>query len=209
MIRQMVVRDNGTRLLAAVIRVICGVRPLVDQPLPEGPKVLYANHTSHLDFTLVWSVLPQRERLRCRPVAGQDYWKRNRITRLVGCTLFNSLLIDRKHVTRANNPIEKMREVLESGLSLIVFPEGTRGMDPLPGSFRSGLYHLSLVCPEVPMIPVYLENLNRMLPKGTFFPIPLISRITIGEPLTFKAVHGEKQAFLEAARQEIIKLRNE
>jgi 1-acyl-sn-glycerol-3-phosphate acyltransferase len=201
-------RDTGLRFTASLIRLICGVHPLGRGKLPSGPKVLYANHTSHLDFTLIWSVLPQKERLRTRPVAGRDYWIRNKVTRFVGCNVFNSLLIERKHVTRKNNPIRQMQTVLNSRLSLIVFPEGTRGSDPIPKPFRSGLYHLSMACPDIPLIPVYLENLNRMLPKGTVLPIPLISRITFGQPLAFKAEQGRRDEFLEEARRALIALQN-
>ncbi|NDV63092.1 1-acyl-sn-glycerol-3-phosphate acyltransferase [Puniceicoccales bacterium CK1056] len=199
-------REAGLQLIASFIRLVCGVRPLTGNSLPPGPKVFYANHTSHLDFTLIWAVLPQAERLITRPVAGKDYWIRNKVTRFVGCDIFNALLIERKHITRANNPIEQMHRVLESGLSLIVFPEGTRGTEPVPAAFRSGLYHLSMACPDIPMIPVYLENLNRMLPKGTILPIPLISRITVGSPLPFKADHGQRDEFLTEARQALIDL---
>ena len=204
--REMGAKEEGLRMLSAMIRLVCGVRPLGREQFPKGPKVFFANHTSHLDFTLIWSVLPQAERLKTRPVAGKDYWIRNRVTRLVGCGIFHALLIERKHVTRANNPIEQMQRVLESGLSLIVFPEGTRGDQPVPSKFRSGLFHLSIACPDIPLIPVYLENLNRMLPKGTVLPIPLISRITVGSPLPFKAVHGQREEFLEKARQALIEL---
>lgn len=207
MICLMVVRRQlGLRVLAAVIRVVCGVRPVGRDSYPFGPKVFFANHTSHMDFTLIWSVLPQRQRLVTRPVAAKDYWIRNRITRFVGSDVFNALLIERKHITRDNNPIRQMEQVLKKGRSLIVFPEGTRHEKSVPQNFKPGLYHLSEACPDVPLIPVYLENLNRMMPKGTFLPIPLISRIKLGEPLPFNAVSLERTEFLERAREALVQL---
>jgi 1-acyl-sn-glycerol-3-phosphate acyltransferase len=194
------------KVIAATIRVICGVRPIGKGKLPPGPKVFFANHSSHLDFTLIWSVLPHAERILTRPVAGRDYWVRTPITRFVGCGIFDAVLIERQHVTRSNNPVEKMQAVLEQGNSLIVFPEGTRQQGTDPGRFKSGLFHLSQACPNVPMIPVYLENLNRMLPKGTFIPIPLISRISFGEPLPFSAARGHRSEFLDFARNALIEL---
>lgn len=199
-------RQLGLRVLAAVIRVVCGVRPIGRSSYPFGPKVFFANHTSHMDFTLVWSVLPQKQRLVTRPVAAKDYWIKNKVTRFIGCDVFNALLIERKHITRDNNPIRQMESVLKRGRSLIVFPEGTRHEGAVPADFKPGLYHLSEACPEVPLIPVYLENLNRMLPKGTFMPIPLISRITLGEQLPFNAVDLERAEFLERAREALIEL---
>ena len=199
-------REQALRLIAAVIRVICGVHPLGRGAVQHGPKVYYANHTSHLDFTLIWSVLPHGERMQTRPVAGRDYWTKNRVARFFGCGVFNSLLIERKNVTRKNNPVEQMKAVLEEGTSLIVFPEGTRHHGKEPGNFKSGLYHLAQSCPDVPLIPVYLENLNRMMPKGTFIPVPLITRISFGDPLVLGPELGEKEAFLNHARESLINL---
>lgn len=199
-------RKGLLKVIAATIRVICGVHPIGKGKLPPGPKVFFANHSSHLDFTLIWSVLPHAERVRTRPVAGRDYWVRTPLTRLVGCGIFDALLIERRHITRSNNPVEQMQAVLDAGTSLIVFPEGTRQQGMEPARFKSGLFHLSQVCPHVPMIPVYLENLNRMLPKGTFIPIPLISRISFGEPLPFSGAKGHRTEFLELARKALVEL---
>ena len=198
-------REEGLRVLAGLIRLVCGVRPLKPSAIAD-PKIYYANHTSHLDFTLIWAVLPHEERLNTRPVAGKDYWIRNKVTRFVGCKVFNAVLIERQHVTRENNPVELMKAAAEAGTSMIVFPEGTRGQQRIPGSFKSGLYHFSLARPDVPLIPVYLENLNRMMPKGTFFPLPLISRINIGAPLQIHATRENRADFLDAARAALIDL---
>ncbi len=199
-------REQGLRVIASAIRVICGVHPIGRDSYPVGPKVFYANHTSHMDFTLIWSVLPHKQRIVTRPVAARDYWIRNRVSRFVGCGVFNALLIERKHITRDNNPIRQMEAVLKQGQSLIVFPEGTRHESSIPDNFKPGLYHLSQACPDVPLIPVYLENLNRMLPKGTFIPIPLISRIKLGEPLPFSAGDLDRAEFLERARKALVQL---
>ena len=199
-------RQLGLRAVAAFIRVVCGVRPIGRSSYPFGPKVFYANHTSHMDFTLIWSVLPHKQRLVTRPVAAREYWIRNRVSRFIGCDVFNALLIERKHITRENNPINQMAAVLKKGRSLIVFPEGTRHEANMPDRFKSGLYHLSQACPDVPIIPVYLENLNRMLPKGTFIPLPLISRITVGKRLPFRAAELNRNEFLERARAALVEL---
>lgn len=200
-----VLKKQFLRLLAGLIRLVCGVRPVADA-FPPGPKLFYANHTSHLDFTLIWAVLPMEERQLTRPVAGRDYWNRNRITRFVGCNIFNALLIERLHITRSNNPVSQMKAVSEAGFSMIVFPEGTRGKETIPANFKSGLYHFAEACPEVPLIPVYLENLNRMLPKGTFLPVPLISRIRFGKPLQQRVDQVTRETFLKSARAAIIEL---
>ena len=74
---------------------------------------------------------------------------------------------------------------------------GTRGPGEM-GAFRSGLYHLCRGHPEVEVMPVHLENLNRILPKGHTLPVPMLSRITFGEP--FRLEPGEVKAdFLDRA----------
>ena len=190
--------------LAGCFRTLCGVQCIDASTLPKGPLIFYANHTSHMDFTVIWSVLPPKLRQTARPVAARDYWIRNSARRRVADKVFNALLIERKKITRENNPLLDMEKALQGGYSLIVFPEGTRGMSSVPGEFKPGLFHLHQACPEVPLIPVYLDNLNRMLPRGTFLPIPLITRITFGQPLEIHS--AEREAFLAASREAILNL---
>lgn len=191
---------------AATVRLLCGVQPLEPGRIPRGPKVFFANHTSHLDFVLIWSVLPYRERIKTRPVAGRDYWIRNKLSRWISSELFNALLIERKQVTRSNNPLARMTSAIHAGYSLIVFPEGTRHEEGLPGPFKSGIHHLARNCPEIPLVPVYLENLNRMLPRGSVIPLPLISRVTFGRPVDLNASATDRGAFLEKLRTALTNL---
>ena len=97
-----------------------------------------------------------------------------------------------------------MTDALDAGASLILFPEGTRNMTEerlLP--FKSGLYHLAMARPQVELVPVWLENLNRMMPKGEIFPVPLLCTVTFGAPLTISA-QEDKSAFLERARAALL-----
>ena len=71
----------------------------------------------------------------------------------------------------------------KTGNSLIVFPEGTRGNGLEVGPFKSGIYYLWAKRPDVQFVPVYLSNLNRILPKGEFLPVPVISRVVFGTAL--------------------------
>jgi 1-acyl-sn-glycerol-3-phosphate acyltransferase len=88
---------------------------------------------------------------------------------------------------------------------LIIFPEGTRGREPLPGPFKSGLFHLAEQFPTVELIPVYLENLHRSMPKGALLPIPMTCTVRFGAAIHLTS--GEaKSSFLERARAEVIKL---
>jgi 1-acyl-sn-glycerol-3-phosphate acyltransferase len=90
--------------------------------------------------------------------------------------------------------------------SLIVFPEGTRSLDGEVGPFRSGLFYLSRLRPDAELVPVFLENLNRILPKGQSLPVPMLSRVVFGEPLAFLP-HESKDEFLARARAALIQLR--
>ena len=169
-------------------------------------RIFFANHTSHLDAVVLWSALPSNLRARTRPVAARDYWTKNKLRMFFGKKVFNALLIEREKVTAHNNPLETLLEALTAGDSLIIFPEGTRGDGEKTQSFKSGLYHLARKCPSVELIPVQIDNLNRILPKGEILPVPLMSCISFGEPMQLR--EGEsKTDFLERARNAVAGLR--
>jgi 1-acyl-sn-glycerol-3-phosphate acyltransferase len=198
-------------LLAAAARMIAGGSvQWVSVPDEARQRIYFANHTSHLDFILIWSSLPVRLRKRARPVAARDYWQAGPIRRYLSRQIFRAVLIERGGDARS--PVVRGREAVElmvAGLgdenSLIVFPEGTRGSGDEIAEFKSGLYYLSRARPDVELVPVRLENLNRVLPKGEVVPVPMISRITFGAPLA--QVGGEqKEEFLERARRSVQEL---
>jgi 1-acyl-sn-glycerol-3-phosphate acyltransferase len=197
---------QSRRLLASFLRGVCGVRPLATAALPaEGPCVFFANHSSHLDFAVLWAALPQAWRERTRPVAGRDYWEKTRLHRFIASGIFRAVLIERKKVTVANNPLTAMGAALDAGDSLIVFPEGTRGDGLAVGEFKPGLHHLARSRPAVPLVPVFLANLNRIMPKGSALPVPLIATVTAGAPLSL-ATDETKEAFLARARAALVAL---
>jgi 1-acyl-sn-glycerol-3-phosphate acyltransferase len=197
--------------LAAAAKLVTGasVRWLCD-PGTATPRVYFANHSSHLDFVLVWASLPPAARGRARPVAGSDYWQRTAIRRYFADQVFHAVLIERSSsapdVAAAQTSVVCMADQLDHGYSLIVFPEGTRRPDGEVGPFKSGLFHLSQLRPEVELIPVYLENLNRILPKGEILPVPMLGRVVFGRSLA--RCDGEPKAtFLSRARQALVELR--
>lgn len=174
---------------------------------PEsGRRVYYANHASNGDFVLIWSVLPRPLRERTRPVAASDYWLQSRLRAFVGRRVFNAVLINRIPEQRTEDPVTQMAQALEDGSSLILFPEGQRNSGPdrlLP--FKTGLYHLARGCPEVDLVPVWIANLNRVMPKGEIIPIPLIVTVTFGTPLRIEADEA-KDAFLARASAALLAL---
>ena len=188
-----------TRLLSSAHVRWVGARPDAVQ------RVYVANHSSHLDFIVLWSSLPARLRARTRPVAGSDYWERGAVRRYLARNVFHAVLIDRQHAVDAREALEAMARALDGGDSLILFPEGTRGTGRELAPFRGGLYHLAQRRPDVEIVPVYLANLNRILPKGEVLPAPLLSRVTFGPPITL-AAGEEKGAFLARARESVARL---
>lgn len=168
----------------------------------EGARVFFANHTSNLDFVAVWAVLPPALRRRTRPAAARDYWQGGAVRRWLAGEVFRAVLIERKQVTRANNPIEQMAPVLEGGENLILFPEGGRFEGAELAPFKSGLFHLAQRCPTAALVPVYIENLNRVLPKGEVLAVPMLCAVTFGTPM--RVEDGEtKEAFLARAREAV------
>lgn len=171
--------------------------------LTPGPFVLIANHSSHLDTISLLSLFPLNRLRRIRPVAAADYFERNAFVSLFTKTLFNILPIHRKNITAENNPLRRMREAIEAGDSLIVFPEGTRGSGEQIGEFRSGVAHLIEKMPGVPVVPAYLVNMGRSLPKGEFIPVPFFCEIRIGAPQVLEGNRKEITRTLEAAVREL------
>ncbi len=175
-------------------------------PSTERQRVYFANHASHGDFILIWSALPSRMRDRVRPVAGADYWGRGKLRRFVGIQVFNAVLIARNAGDRRVDPIGQMAEALDQGSSLILFPEGTRNLtDQVLLPFKSGLYHLALSRPDIDLVPVWIENLNRVLPKGAFIPVPLMCKVNFGAALRL-AGDETKDDFLLRARNALLSL---
>lgn len=190
-------------VFTALVRLFTGARGhwtgCAPMPGTAQPRVYFANHTSNLDFVVLWSTLPRAHRTRTRAAAARDYWTANALRRWIAMRVFNVVLIERKHVTRTNNPVDQLASVLGAGDSIIIFPEGGRAADTVVGPFKSGLYHLAQRHPEAELVPVYIKNLNRVLPKGEVLAIPLICTVTYGTPL--RLLPGEaRDPFLERAR---------
>lgn len=186
-------------LITAVRGVWAGAEPVNVQ------RIYYANHTSHGDFVLIWTVLPSRLRQRTRPVAGSDYWLKNSLRKFIGCNVFNAVLIERNAQQRTDNPIAQIGEALEAGDSLILFPEGTRNTtDEKLLPFKSGLFNLARQWPSVELVPVWIDNLNQVMPKGEFVPVPLICTVTFGAPLEIPLEN--KNEFLQKATNALLAL---
>jgi 1-acyl-sn-glycerol-3-phosphate acyltransferase len=198
----------ASRVLAFIARVISGatVRWIDCQP-DTCQRVYFANHTSHLDAIVLWSSLPNNVRQVVRPVAAKDYWERGAVRRYLA-KIFKALLIDRKKIKVHQSPIDMMIREIGDQYSLIVFPEGGRNAEANVGDFKSGLYYLAKKRPDLELVPVYMDNLNRVLPRGEFLPVPLLSCISFGAPIWLET--GEPTVdFLARAREAVLALKEQ
>ena len=194
-------------MLALAGRLISGasVRWIGCEPSTKQ-RVYFANHSSHFDFLVLWSALPGALRELTRPVAARDYWAGGRLRYYLATNVFRAILIERRHIEgQQNDAIDVMLDAMGDRYSLILFPEGTRGSGPEPAAFRSGLYNLALRRPDLELVPVYLRNLNRVLPKGEFLPVPLSSSVTFGAPLRVDR-DEPREDFLDRARESVVRL---
>jgi 1-acyl-sn-glycerol-3-phosphate acyltransferase len=193
--------------VTAFARLMTGVRPDWRGCEPvSAQRIYFANHASHGDFVLIWSVLPKELRDRTRPVAGADYWRKSRLRAFLGGDVFKAVLIERDAQNRSEDPIAQMAAALDAGDSLILFPEGTRNMTDEPLlPFKSGLYNLALARPGVELVPTWIDNLSRVLPKGEFLPLPILCSVTFGAPLSL-AEGEERKVFLARARDALLAL---
>lgn len=195
-------------LLSGTCRLLTGVRTRWVGCQPSmASRIYYANHSSHLDGLVIWSGLPPLMRHFVHPVAAKDYWVKTPFRRYLVNKVFRAVLVDRKGDKPAqNNTLAPLESVLESKHSLIFFPEGTRGDGETLSQFKSGLYHLAKKYPDVEVVPVYLENLNRVLPKGSKLVVPVICSAIVGKPLEPIMENENKIDFLQRAKEALEEL---
>jgi 1-acyl-sn-glycerol-3-phosphate acyltransferase len=214
----------AARVMAGGVRLVCGiVTEWRCDPDATSQRIYFANHSSHLDFVVIWSALSPGLRAHARPAAGRDYWERDALRRYLARDVFRAVFIDRSEArtaeisaphrlrgpltdrcANARRAVECMADAMGEHDSLILFPEGTRSTNGDIGPFKSGLYHLSRLRPDAELIPVHVENLNRILPKREVLPVPMLSRVMFGPSVS--PASEDKQDFLDAARDALVHL---
>ena len=192
--------------LAFVARLITGAQGhWLGCPPKAEQRIYFANHQSHLDWVLIWAALPRELRAATRPIAAKDYWTSSPFKHWLTSAVFNAVYVDRQR-TDDQDPLEPLLEALNNGDSLVIFPEGTRSSEGEPQDFKSGLFHLAEAFPQVQLIPAWIDNVQRVMPKGEVVPVPILCSVTFGAPLQLQAGE-EKRAFLERARDAVVVLR--
>ncbi len=192
--------------LVALTRLVTGAQAhWVGNAPTASQRVYFANHSSHLDTLVLWAALPPRLRVQTRPVAAADYWDRPGPKGWIARRLLNAVLVDRTGGKGGREALARLDEALGQGASLILFPEGTRGDGTSIGLLKPGLYFIAKARPDLELVPVYLQNLCRILPKGEILPVPLLGSSTFGPSLRIAPGEGRRE-FLERARNALIAL---
>ena len=197
-------------VLAGLARLITGAQGhWYGCPPKAEQRIYFANHQSHFDWVLVWAALPRDLRTRTRPIAARDYWTATPFKAWITREIFNAVYVSRVPAAERapdEDPLEPLIEALEAGDSLVIFPEGTRSNKGEPQAFKAGLYHLAEKFPGVQLIPVWIDNVQRVMPKGEVVPVPILCTVTFGAPVQVEAGE-EKHAFLARAREAVIALK--
>jgi hypothetical protein len=183
---------NLTGLLMAVLaRLITGAQGHWYGCPPKAEQRLYfANHQSHFDWVLIWAALPHDLRVRTRPIAARDYWGRGGFKTWLTTAVFNAVYVSRQR-SADEDPLEPLAEALQNGD---------------PQSFKAGLYHLARQFPEVQLVPAWIDNVHRVMPKGEVVPVPILCSVTFGAPMQV-GPDEDKAAFLARAREAVMALR--
>jgi 1-acyl-sn-glycerol-3-phosphate acyltransferase len=192
--------------LLGLIRVLTGAQARwIGCPPKAEQRIYFANHQSHADLVLIWAALPRDLRGLTRPIAARDYWTKTPLRQWITTRVFNAIYVSRER-TANEDPLEPLVEALGKGDSIILFPEGTRGHAEEPQAFKAGLYNLALRFPQVVLVPTWIHNVQRVMPKGEVVPVPVLCSVSFGQPLQL-GEGEERRAFLERARSAVIALR--
>jgi 1-acyl-sn-glycerol-3-phosphate acyltransferase len=192
--------------LLGLIRLLTGAQARwYGCPPKAEQRIYFANHQSHADLLLIWAALPQVLRTLTRPIAARDYWTLTPFRTWITTAVFNAIYVTRER-TADQDPLEPLIDALERGDSIILFPEGTRGHADEPQAFKAGLYNLALRFPQVVLVPAWINNVQRVMPKGEVVPVPVLCSVTFGAPVSLGDGEDRKD-FLVRARQAVIALR--
>ena len=192
--------------LLGLIRILTGAQARWQGCPPKAEQRIYfANHQSHADLVLMWAALPEELRRITRPIAAKDYWTKTPFKQWITTAVFNAIYVDRVK-TGDQDPLEPLIDALENGDSIILFPEGTRGNQEEPQKFKSGLYNLAQKFPHVVLVPAWINNVQRVMPKGEIVPVPILCSVTFGAPIAL-GLGEDRGEFLIRARLAVLSLR--
>lgn len=166
---------------------LVGVKTIRRTNFKEAKQfIIVANHNSHVDTMVLLSSLPISQLKRTHPVATATYFGKKKWLELLSNLFVNTVLIQRREEkspeTDQGKALEQLMKKLEQGHSLIFFPEGSRGEPEQMQAFRKGIGVLLQKFPHIPFIPVYLQGMGKILPKGSLLPVPYDAQVYFGDP---------------------------
>jgi len=189
------------------LRIFIGLQYFNNKSLRNIKQfILIANHNSHMDTMALMSAIPSRFIHRVHPIAARDFFGGSLFSRILMRYLVNATLIRRDREDPDRDPIDDMDKMLKKQRSLILYPEGSRGIPGKMSNFKRGLGYLVQRNPNINVIPVYLENIYKTLPKGKKLILPYNCSIKFGEPIKFNSL--EMEDILKTAEKEILKIKD-
>jgi 1-acyl-sn-glycerol-3-phosphate acyltransferase len=189
------------------VHIVLGISVKNAQNLPQkGPAILIANHNSHIDTLVLMCLFSTSQLLKVHPVAAADYFFNTKFRAFVSKMLIGAIAVKR---VRAKNTTEDVlaeaKQSLKNGHILIIYPEGTRSLDGEIRGFQSGAAHLAKFNPDVPVVPIYINGPDKIMPKSDFLPVPFICDVYIGTPMYLGV--DTKQEFTDKIYQEVLQLK--
>ena len=175
-------------IVKPVILAILGLNIKGRQKLPlKGPAIIAANHNSHLDTMVMFSLYPLAKVHKLRPVAAADYFLSNPLIAWFSLNVIGIIPLSRKGSSRKDllkdNLFEGCHEALDNGDVLLIFPEGTRGEPEKTSKLKKGLYYLCKDRTDTKIIPVMTYGLGRALPRGEALFVPFVCDVVVGDEL--------------------------
>lgn len=190
-----------------LIWVVIGLHVRHRERLPtQGPAIVVANHNSHLDTLILIALFSLKQLPQLRPVAAADYFLRNRWVAWFAQNIIGIIPIRRAGIRRTENPLQACTDALHDGQVLILFPEGTRGEPETLAAFKSGVARLAEAHPDVPVYPVFMHGVGKVLPRGSWLPVPLFCDVFVGRPLYWS---DNRKVFVERIATAITSLGEE
>jgi len=173
-----------------ILLIVMGLNVRRHDSLPKtGPAIIAANHNSHLDTMVLVTLFPGSVLPKVRPVAAAEYFMKTRLMAWFSKHIIGIIPLNRKKSREGETLDERLGgifDALDRGEIVILFPEGSRGNPEEMTEFKAGISYICERRPEVPVYPVLMHGLGKVLPRGEALLVPFFCDVFVGLPLTWK-----------------------